>query len=610
MPGLVGLITKLPRPEAELRLQKMMKAVHHEDFYVSGTWSDESLGVYVGWSAPKNSFCEGMPLHNATRDVCLIFSGEEYSERRTSSKGTQSASSVAESSYLLQDYEQNRDFIAGLNGMFHAMLADRRQGEVMLFNDRYGMHRLYYHQAKEAFYFAAQSKAILAVRPELREPDYRSFGEFASFSCVLEDRTIFKGIQVLPAASIWKFRNAELVSKSRYFEPREWEEQTPLMPDAYYQELRSTLVRILPRYFVGREQMGLAITGGFDTRVILACHPPAPGTLPCYTFGSSYRESQDVMVGRKIASICQQSHQVIPVGDEFLTNFPEYAQRTVALTEGTLDVSRADFYLSKKAREIAPAKIVGTYGSEIVRHAVMFKPVEPTAGLLSPDFLPHVGEARSTYASIKRQHPVTFAAFRQSPWYHHGVLALEKSQLTVHSPFLDNDFVRTIYRAPKNEDVVNDDVRIRLIKDGSPAALGQVRSDRGLGGNGAHFSRAIKNAYLEFTFKSEYAYDYGMPQSVARVDHFFSPFHLERLFLGRHKLLHFRVWYRDQLSSYVRQMLLDPLSLSRPYIQKAAMGNIVEGHLKGNRNYTTEIHRLLTMELLHRTFMDGTASTN
>jgi asparagine synthase (glutamine-hydrolysing) len=82
------------------------------------------------------------------------------------------------------------------------------------------------------------------------------------------------------------------------------------------------------------------------------------------------------------------------------------------------------------------------------------------------------------------------------------------------------------------------------------------------------------------------------------------------LFLGRHKLLHFRVWYRDQLSSYVRQMLLDPLSLSRPYIQKAAMEDIVEGHLKGNRNYTTEIHRLLTMELLHRTFMDGTASTN
>jgi len=481
-----------------------------------------------------------MPLYNATQDVCLIFSGEEYSDGRTSSQSRESRNGLPESSYLLRSYEQNRDFVAGLNGMFHAVLADRGQGEVMLFNDRYGMHRLIYHQAKEAFYFGDQAKAILAVRPELREPDYRSLGEFAAFICVLEDRTIFKKIQVLPAASVWKFRNAELVSKSHYFEPRMWEQQTPLAPDAYYQELRSTLVKILPRYFGGRQRMAIAITGGFDTRVIVACHPPAPGSLPCYTFGGPFRESQDVLIGRKIAGICRQSHQVIQVGDEFLTGFPEYAQRTVALTEGTVDVSRADFYLSKKAREVAPAKIVGTYGSEIVRHCVMFKPVEPAAGLLSPDFLPHVRDAASTYASIRRQHPVTFAAFRQSPWYHHGVLALEKSQLTVHSPYMDNDFVRTIYRAPRSEDVANGDIRIRLIKDESPA-LGQVRSDRGLGDDNMRFSTAIRHALLEFTFKSEYAYDYGMPQLVARVDHFFSPFHLERLFLGRHKLLHFRV---------------------------------------------------------------------
>jgi asparagine synthase (glutamine-hydrolysing) len=65
------------------------------------------------------------------------------------------------------------------------------------------------------------------------------------------------------------------------------------------------------------------------------------------------------------------------------------------------------------------------------------------------------------------------------------------------------------------------------------------------------------------------------------------------------------VWYRDQLANYIRQMLLDPLSLSRPYVQKRAMEKIVEGHLKGDRNYTTEIHRLLTLELLHRNFLDG-----
>ena len=193
----------------------------------------------------------------------------------------------------------------------------------------------------------------------------------------------------------------------------------------------------------------------------------------------------------------------------------------MSLTEGTVDVGRADYYLSARAREIAPAKIVGTYGSEIMRHAVMFKPVEPADGLFAPEFLPRVHEAASAHALMRRQHPVTFAAFIQSPLDHHGVLALEKSQLTVHSPYMDNDFVRTVYRAP-SLDAANGDVRIRLISDENPM-LGRVRSDRGLGGNAGRFRSALTNVILEFTFKAEYAYDYGMPQSVARVDQLRSP---------------------------------------------------------------------------------------
>jgi len=97
----------------------------------------------------------------------------------------------------------------------------------------------------------------------------------------------------------------------------------------------------------------------------------------------------------------------------------------------------------------------------------------------------------------------------------------------------------------------------------------------------------------------------GMPQWLARIDHVLSPMHLERLFLGRHKVFHFRTWYRDALAGYVREMLLDSRSLSRPYIERRALVEVVQRHLKGDRNYTTEIHRLLTLEILHRYFIDG-----
>jgi asparagine synthase (glutamine-hydrolysing) len=226
----------------------------------------------------------------------------------------------------------------------------------------------------------------------------------------------------------------------------------------------------------------------------------------------------------------------------------------------------------------------------------------PKPELFRPELLSYVDQARDTYAQIRREHPVTFAAFRQSPWYHYGILSLEQSQLNVRSPFLDSDFVRTVFREPKSNGL-GDDVRLRLIRDGNPA-LGRIRSDRGVGGDSGRLSSAVAQSFLEFTFKAEYAYDYGMPQWLTRIDHLFSPLRLERLFLGRHKLLHFRVWYRDALSEYVRQMLLDPLTLSRPYLERKPLEAIVHGHLRGDQNYTTAIHKLLTMEILHRLFLD------
>jgi asparagine synthase (glutamine-hydrolysing) len=178
------------------------------------------------------------------------------------------------------------------------------------------------------------------------------------------------------------------------------------------------------------------------------------------------------------------------------------------------------------------------------------------------------------------------------------VLELEQTQVEVRTPFLDNDLVKTAYRAPKVENL-NQECRIRLVQCGNPA-LAALRTDRGTRGLNSYLTRAA----LQFSFKAEYAYDYGMPQWLASLDYAFSFVHFERMWVGRHKIFHFRPWYRDQLSQYVRDMLLDPRSLGRPYLNRDAVANIVTGHLNGTRNYTIEINRLLTLELAHRLFID------
>jgi asparagine synthase (glutamine-hydrolysing) len=259
-----------------------------------------------------------------------------------------------------------------------------------------------------------------------------------------------------------------------------------------------------------------------------------------------------------------------------------------------------DLWNNEMARQIAPVRMVGTFGSEIIRKSVMFKAVLPSPEPFSQEMFAEASRAVESYRGLLRGNRTSLVAFTQPATYHFGVLMLEQTQLTLRSPYLDNEIVRTVFRAPKVEQ--GEDVRMRLIEEGSPA-LAHLRTDRGLGHYNA-VARAMNRAYLEFTFKAEYAYDYGMPQWIAKIDHTFAPLHLERLWMGRHKLFHFRWWYRTILAKYVQEILLDPRTLARPYLDRRGVEAVVRSHIKGNRNYTTEIHRLLSLELLHRLFVD------
>ena len=85
MPGIVGLITKVRRADAERQLLAMLGTLRHEPFYTTGTWCDESLGVYIGWTARAGSFSDGMPLVSEQGNAILVFSGEDHFESGTRS---------------------------------------------------------------------------------------------------------------------------------------------------------------------------------------------------------------------------------------------------------------------------------------------------------------------------------------------------------------------------------------------------------------------------------------------------------------------------------------------------------------------------------------------
>jgi len=345
--------------------------------------------------------------------------------------------------------------------------------------------------------------------------------------------------------------------------------------------------------------VGMSLTGGLDGRMIMAWANRPPGEFPCYSFGGIYRECADVKIARKVSRLCGQAHETIVVGPQFFSDFPRLAEKTVFISDGIMDVTGSvELYVNKIAGQIAPIRLTGNYGSEILRRNIAFRPVSLHTELLTPEFKKLVKNVAATYDSECQGNKLSFIAFKQVPWHHYSRLSVEQSQLTLRSPFLDNDLVSIMYQAPPEFSSSPQPV-LRLIAEGN-AALAKIPTDRGLLYQPAPVLGKIMHLYQEFTYKTEYAYDYGMPQWFAKIDSMLAPLHFERLFLGRQKFYHFRVWYRDKLNEYLKDVLLDPRTLERPYTQKKYLEKMVYSHINGHQNYTQEIHRALTIELIQR----------
>ncbi len=588
-------------------LQTMVKCMARETFYVSGTIVNEKQGLHAGWTCHQGSFSDCLPVWNENRDICLIFSGEHFDdpEERVALRRRGHCFHGNNASCLVHLYEeQGIEFLEKLNGWFSGVLVDNREGKVVLFNDRYGMGRIYVHENPQGVYFSSEAKSLLRVLPTTRQLDPVGLAEFGSCGCALENRTIFSGISLLPPASRWTFTLGKLARKDIYFDRATWESQTTLNDGEYYEELKSTFARILPTYLRGKNAIGMSLTGGLDGRMIMAWGAGSrPGILPCYTFGGTYRDCTDVTIAREVARLCKQSHETIPVDGNFLKDFGLFAERAIYISDGAMDVTGSvELYANQQAREIAPVRLTGNYGSEILRGNVAFKPQLLSSAVYDTELVRLGERAAATYSREAQCHPLSFIAFKQVPWHHYSRLSVEQSQLTLRAPYLDNELVRLAYRASR-EQLISKVPSLRLIAEGNPS-LSRLPTDRGLLYQANPILTKARHFYQEFTFKAEYAYDYGMPQWLSRVDHALAPLRLQDLFLGRHKFYHFRVWYRDQLSKYIAEILLDPHTLGRPFFQRAQLEALVKDHVQNGRNRTSELHQALTLELIQRQLID------
>jgi asparagine synthase (glutamine-hydrolysing) len=566
----------------------MISGMALEPFYVSKATDCAECGFYCGCVAHVGSFAAQWSARG-TGGVVLLLSGE-------------CATDDGQADPVRLYGERGDSFVEGLNGIFSGVLIDTARHRALLFNDRYGIERLYVHQTDESLYFASEAKALLRVVPELRALDDAAVAEFLAFGCTRQCRALFRGVELVGGGALWVLEQGS-VRKRRYFHPTVWERQSKLSAEQFDCLFLETFRAVLPRYLSGQPGIGISLTGGLDTRMIMACLPEE-AVASCYTFSGEDARLLDERIARRVATVRNLPHSILRIDRKFLSEYASHVDRTVSATEGMFGATGAhEIYLNRLARDVAPIRLTGNFGSEILRSMSTFKPIGLSSELLTPE----VGEAvRALSAERGRTvHPVTASAFEEIPWGLFGSFAAARSQVTFRTPYLDNDIVALAYRAPDGARHSPDTALLLVSRSPALAAIptdrGLIYGDRGLG-------RLGRRIFSEATFKLDYLHKDGLPSWLMSAEPLLNALSGVGL-LGLHKYLPYRRWFRSELAPYVREVLTDAKTARLPYWRPKALDKIVEDHVRGRRNHVKEINAVLTLEAIDRLLLHRSAST-
>lgn len=162
------------------------------------------------------------------------------------------------------------DVIRHLDGEYVVVLWDAAEQCLTLLNDRFGSLPLYWGQSSEGFAFAGGVRGVLMAPGMSPEPDLEALREAVTFGGFrLGDRTNVTSVKMVPGAAVVTVGQGPPTIR-RYWR---WQDirPTPTAPQPILiEEAHRLWQQAIRRRLIGAKRPGQTLSGGLDSRVILA----------------------------------------------------------------------------------------------------------------------------------------------------------------------------------------------------------------------------------------------------------------------------------------------------------------------------------------------------
>ncbi len=271
-------------------LRRMCQAIVHRGPDDEGTFIDRGIGL--GMRRLSIIDVEGghQPITNEDSSIAIVFNGEIYNFR-TLRKDLQRRGhrfrTHTDTEVIVHAYEDDGpDCVKHLNGMFAFAIWDVRNQRLFLARDRMGVKPLYYTQIGEKLAFASEVKALLTLPEMCPVLDLTATAQFFRLGFVPAPRTLFQGIQKLPAGW-WLTAEQGRTQVQRYWDLEFKQQDSWLSFDDCCDGLRSVLREAVVDQMVSDVPLGAFLSGGVDSTAVVAFMQEA-STTPVRTFSIGF----------------------------------------------------------------------------------------------------------------------------------------------------------------------------------------------------------------------------------------------------------------------------------------------------------------------------------
>jgi asparagine synthase (glutamine-hydrolysing) len=628
MCGIAGIVSVAVDDRIEAStIHRMCQAIVHRGPDEEGIFVKDGTGLGMRRLSIIDLAGGHQPVFNEDRSVWAVFNGEIYNfvelRAELESRGHHFYT-LSDTEVIVHLYEElGPECVRRLRGMFAIAIWDETRKSLLLARDRLGKKPVHYALSNGRLLFGSEIKAILAIAPELAVPNPEALLQYFYFGYVPDPLTAFAAIRKLPPGHLVEYCKGSLKVRC-YWDVPAYGSAPPQSEEECLQILESKLAEAVRVRLMSEVPLGVLLSGGVDSSIVVALMARASSS-PVKTFSIGFAEDRfnEAQYARVVAERFGTEHHEMVV-DPNLEETITYL--TSMLEEPFGDSSMLPtYFVCRMARQKVTVALSGDGGDELFagydRYAVAMQRrhldgFPQWAGRLYRQRL----HPRLPVGVYGRNYAWN-ATLNWRDRYLDGVTALPARDR--ERSLFSKDFLALADRLPdplqQFQDYYDDtpgapdDLSRLLYLDTKTYLVGDIltKVDR----MSMATSLEVRVPMLDHEFVEWAA---GLPiewKFRASTRKYLLKRLAERLGIPA-ELLHrpkqgfqlpMEQWLRGELKQKFLSILTEPRTLQRGYFRPDAVRGIVDEHVRGRRNRTGMLWRMLILEWWHRNYLEGEA---